>query len=291
MNQELIQRPSIPLKPFALNDTAKELKEIALNSAALIGKVTNAESNDAAVNAQRELKRVMAMFERERKAAKEPLLEAGRMLDNLIKGESEDLDKELGRISVLITEFALQEQRRVREEQRLQQAELDRIEREKQAELKRIADEQSAREAKARTELEAAARAARDAKSLQEREAAKKLLGEAAEREREIQRQNMAAEADKKRVEETAQIKTAIEAKPIAATRSEGQIIKTDWQITVTNPYELAKFHPDCVLEIKPAIGQIKAYLNQGMTIRGINAVKVTTANVKHSTNRSMIEV
>ena len=82
---------------------------------------------------------------------------------------------------------------------------------------------------------------------------------------------------------------TAAEAKPITATRSAGQVVKTDWEITVVNPYELAKFHPDCV-KIEPLLSPIKQALNAGIVVKGVKAEKVTKVGVR-ATASPLIEV
>ena len=140
---------------FSFGAVALAEKESALTKAALIGIVRTPEENAAAVDAQKEIKRVALAFERERKKLKEPLIEAGRRLDRVVQTEIVELDKELGRLSNLTTEFQLAEQRRIREEQEAQARELARIEAEKQAELKRIADEQARVEREAREAREA----------------------------------------------------------------------------------------------------------------------------------------
>lgn len=254
------------LPVFSFNDGAKELKAVALDGAALIGRVRNAADNELAVKAQRSLKEVIALFEKERKRLKEPLLEAGRDLDRTVAAESDELEREHGRITALVSEFQREEQRRVQEERRIQQAEIDRIEREKQAELKRIADEKAAQEAEAAKIKDAAAREAR----LQQIAA--------------TQRQAVIA------VEDKAADRTYVESRPIAATRVAGQSVRDDWEIQVVNPYELAKFHPDCV-EITPRLSEIKRHLNAGLTIKGIKAEKKLTASVRLAPERKAIEV
>ncbi len=303
-------KPQLPI--FTFGDTAKELRDLALNGAALIGKVSNAAENQVAVKAQVELKRVMAMFEKSRKALKEPLLEAGRQLDRLVAAESVDLEKEYGRLTNALSEFQLAEQRRVQEEERLQREEIARIEREKQAELKRIADEQAAREAgarrvqaeidrKAREAQEAAEKLASEAKNKKQREAAEKARVESEksaaasrlEREKfeaELLKQQQAAKAAMARTEETAAAATYVESRPVQATRQAGQVVKTDWEITVTNPWELAKFHPDCV-KIEPLLGPIKSALNEGRAVKGIKAEKKTVANVRVGSRPLAIDV
>lgn len=201
---ELIVASRRDLPVFEFNGSAKEAKEKALATAALIGKVTDRDSKIIAVRAQQELKRVLNDIEKARKALKEPLLNAGRQLDNLCATESLALEQEMGRVSNVVKEFDDAERRRVLEEERLQREELARIEAAKQAELKRIADEQAAREReakriqdeadrkvrevkeaaerKAREEQEAADKLAREATNKKQREAAEKARMEAAQR-------------------------------------------------------------------------------------------------------------
>jgi hypothetical protein len=301
-NTSIIVADKAELPIFAISDTAKELREMALSGSALIAKVTNADQNAAAVNAQRELKRVMALFEKTRKTVKEPLLEAGRQLDRLVAAESLELEKEFGRVSQVLADFQVAEQERVREEERLQRAELERIEREKQAELRRIEAEQRAREEearkvqaeidrKAREAQESAERLAREANNAKQRAAAEAARIEAekqaaaaeveAAKQRAINEQaakDAAAAATK--VIEAAAAATYSESRPVQSTREQGQVVKVDWDITVTNPYELAKFHPDCV-KIEPLMTPIKAALNEGRAVKGIKAEKKTVASVR----------
>ncbi len=227
-NNALIIREKSSLE-FTFTPDALALRESALSRSALIGDVTNAAQNAVAVEAQRELKSVINLFERERRTVKEPLLEAGRALDRAVALQVRELDSELGRISQAVAEFQLAEQRRIREERELQRRELERLAAEREAAL-----------AHAQTE------------------------------------------AERERIEEEAAAKMYAEAQPIASTRTEGQVIRSDWEITVVNPWELAKFHPDCVT-ITPKKGQIKAWLNDGVEVRGVKATRVTKASVRTS--------
>lgn len=297
---------------FELNTNAKEAKEVALAKSALVARVTDRDSKTIAVRAQEELKRVLISIEKARKELKEPLLNAGRQLDRLCAAESLELDKEFGRVSNAVKEFDDAERRRVAEEELLQQLELQRIEREKQAELARIAAEQSAREAEARRVQEEADRKVREAQEAAaalaaaatnraQREAAERARQEAlaAQSRAEVERQKQAvilaeqaAQAAKSAaaVEEAAGAAAYVESRPIAMTRVNGQVTKTDWEITVLNPWELAKFHPDCV-KIEPLLTPIKAALNEGRTVKGIRAEKITRAGVRVRPDRSLIEV
>lgn len=299
MSTELILSQAPKIELFTFQPAALQQRDRALEISALIGKVENAEQNTQAVQAHIELKRISSGFEKQRKALKEPLLDAGRKLDRLVATELLEVEKEIGRISNLTAQFQIAEQRRVFEEQELQRKELARIEAEKQAEIARIAREQAAREAearrvqeeaerKAREEREAAAKAARDATNKKQREAAQKLLEEAAKAEEanRIERERLAAESaaraasEMQLANERAQAAAAAEAKPITATRSFGQSVKQDWEIRVLNPYDLARFHPDCVT-ITPLLTPIKQLLNQGITVKGVMAHKVTKSNVR----------
>lgn len=280
----LADQPKLPV--FQIAPHALALRDEALANSALIARVTNADQNKQAVDAHIFLKRVASTFESARKKMKEPLLDAGRQLDRSVASELIEVEKEIGRLSVLSADFQRAEARRVREEQELQARELARIEAEKQAEIQRIAREQAQYERKAREAAEAAARQAAEATNAKQRAAAEAARVEA---------EHSAAEAAAKaaaaiqQANERAAEAAEAEAKPITATRVAGQVVKTDWEITVTNPYELAKFHPDCV-KIEPLLTPIKQALNAGISVKGISATKVIKSSVRAGT-APLIEV
>jgi hypothetical protein len=300
------------LPAFEFNVSAKESKEVALRNAALIAKVTDRDSKIIAVRAQQGLKKVISDIEKARKELKEPLLNAGRQLDNLCALETLELDKEFGRVSNAVKEFDDAERRRVMEEARLQRLELERIEAKKQAELKRIADEQAAREAeakriqdeadrKAREAADAAAKLVREATNKKQREAAERAAEAAAgqkaaaEAERQRQQAVMSAqraksEAQAAAIEEKAGDAAYCAAKPIAITTVAGSRQSTNWKITVDQPFVLARHRPDLV-NITPRLAEIKAALNNGETIQGITAVRETTSGVTLPPERKAIEV
>lgn len=279
-NTSLIVGSETRLPTFQLNPAALQAKIVALEKAALIGKVTDHDSKVIAVRAQQELKSVLAGIERARKTLKEPLLQAGRQLDNLCAAESKELDMEFGRVSNCVKEFDDAERRRVMEEERLQREELARIEREKQAELDRIAREQAEAERKAREAAEAAARAAAEATNKKQREAAAKAQAEAQRLADEAAAKAKETAAQTEAIEEKAGDAAYAAGKPIEITRVAGQRSVSNWAITVEQPFILAKHHPDLV-DIKPRIADIKTALNEGREIRGIKAVRETTASVR----------
>ena len=139
--------PAVPAFQPDLSPTAIAEKENALASSALIGKVANQQQNDTAINAMKQLKFLSNSIERERKRLTDPFIEAQRAIKRAADTHIDELDREAGRIEMLVKDFALAEQRRIREEQEAQRRELERIERERQAEIMRIAREQALKEA------------------------------------------------------------------------------------------------------------------------------------------------
>lgn len=289
-NSEIIlaDKPQLPV--FQISPAALAVRDHALAGASLIGKVENAEQNTNAVRAHVELKRICQAFERQRKTLKEPLLEAGRQLDRVIGKELLEVNKEVGRIENMTSNFQVLEQRRMREEAELQARELARIEAEKQAELARVAREQFEAERKAREASQAAAALAAAATNKTQRAAAEQAAQEARIAANEAAKSAALAEDETRRIQESAQAAALVESKPITATKSFGQVVKSDWEITVTNPYELAKFHPDCV-RIEPLLQPIKQALNAGITVKGISARKVIKTNVRIGNSSALIDV
>jgi hypothetical protein len=99
-----------------------------------------------------------------------------------------------------------------------------------------------------------------------------------------------AAKAAAAKGEDVAAARVMVESQPVNATRTEGQMVKADWEIEVTNPFELARYHPDCVT-IEPRLSVIKAALNEGREIKGIKATKVTRAGVRLAPAPKAIDV
>lgn len=287
---EIIIADKLTIPAVAISPAALLLRDQALAGAALVGKVENAEQNTQAVMAHVELKRIAQAFEKQRKTLKEPLLEAGRQLDRAVATALLDVNKEIGRIENMTSNFQLLEQRRMREEAELQARELARIEAEKQAELARVAREQFEAERKAREARETAERLAAEATNKAQREAAQRAAEEARKQANEAAKTAALAADESRRIQEAAQNATLAESKPITATKSIGQVVKSDWEITVTNPYELAKFHPDCV-RIEPLIQPIKQALNAGIAVKGVSAKKIIKTNVRVGTPAPLIDV
>ena len=254
---------------------ALALKEAALASGALVGKVTNGEEQEAAVTAQKEVGRILKLAEDARKAAKEPVLEYGRRIDDAAKRFIEDLKVEQLRLAKLVADFQQLEQARVRAAQLAREAE----ERKLQEERRRAEEEvqRKAREEQQRLDEESrkAAALAQSARDNKEREAAAAL-------QLEIDRQKALASAQSHdaldRIND--QHSAAVADLPTAsAVRTEGQRVTESWEFEVTDIWTLARAHPACVV-IAPRRSEIKSLLNAGAKVAGIRAWKETKASV-----------
>lgn len=66
---------------------------------------------------------------------------------------------------------------------------------------------------------------------------------------------------------------------PPPVSRVEGQRIRDDWEITVTDVWLLAKAHPTCV-RIEPQLREIRSLLDAGVKVAGVTAHKTIKAGV-----------
>jgi len=113
--------------------------------------VTDAQSQQHAVAMGRAFRAHLAEVEATRKALKEPILTAGRMLDSIATEHCDPMVAEVSRLESLIAAFQRQEQERVAEEQRRRQEEIDRLAKE------RLAAENALQDAPASAENDALA--------------------------------------------------------------------------------------------------------------------------------------
>lgn len=81
-------------------------------------------------------------------------------------------------------------------------------------------------------------------------------------------------------VNETFDRKAAELSVPVETSRAPRQVIKEDWEIEVTNIYELARYHPYCV-KMTPLLSEIKQMLDNGMTVHGVKAEKKVKAGIR----------
>lgn len=216
------------------------LRDGALSGAALIGKVTNAEENAKAVEAQKEIARVLSIAEKARTAVKEPALNFGRVVDQAAKMFVVDLLDEKTRLGMLAGGFQSLEMARVRAEQQKANEALSRLEKERAAEAAQV---------KTHEELDAV----------------------------------------NARHDEAVRLAQAI-APVIAPVRAKGQSVRTEWQITVTDIWLLARAHPGLVT-ITPKLQDIRAMLDAGVKVAGITAEKAVASGVRAGRAMAAIEV
>lgn len=259
-------------------DSAHAMIADALETAALIGRVSNADENDLAVSAQRKIRAAKNEIEKVRKILKEPVLEFGKTIDATARKICEPLDPEEMRIASLVGDFAAIQEAKRKAEEAARLLEQQRIERERVAELARVARE----EAIHRANLEAAEREAqRKAAAAKNAEDAAK----AAELQAELDRQKALADAQSFERMNAIQEKFNAEAagvKPIETpTRATGQVVRTEWEIQEIRELELARARPDLVRKIEFDRIEIKRLLNSGVKLPGVIAKEVTKSSVR----------
>lgn len=118
----------------AWTEAANKLKQEALEAAALIGKVSNADEQALAVIAQRALTEILNTAEKARKACKEPVLGFGKRIDDTAKTFVSELMEEQTRIAALIGSFQQLELAKARASQAAENKRLTDLERERQKE-------------------------------------------------------------------------------------------------------------------------------------------------------------
>lgn len=288
----IIGVPALPAFVPNLSPEAIAEKDSALSKSAGIGKVTNRAENDAANNARKQLREISLGLDKQRKKFTDQFVEAQRACIRAVEPHIEELKQEDARLELLVKDFTLAEQKRIREEQEAQERELRRIEEQKQAEILRIAREQAAAEEKLRQEREAAERVEREAREAAARlasEATTKKQREAAEVQRiEAEQRAEIRRAEQQRQQEELQRKasaeaaaaaeraaeaTRIESRTIEITRSVGQVTKKEWVIDQINDFQLLKARPDLVRKIEWDTRALKqALADSNGKIQGVTA-------------------
>lgn len=309
MNEALICLNNTELSAAATAQ-ALALKESALDAAALIGRVSNAEENALAVGAQSQLADFRRQVEKARVEAKAPALEFGKRIDAAAKALVTEVAAEELRISALAGDWAsLEEAKRIAAE-KLARLEAERIEVARIAEERRILREQAERELKARQEADALAskaraeaaeaeKAIREATNAKARAAAEAIAAkQREENERaaiELQRQKEIADAKTHEQLDDAQARAsnaqaAVGVAPVAQAKAAGQTFKSDIEILAVDLPTLYRFHPNCV-KLEALHGEIKAIINGGGTVKGVTFRQVTKSQVRSARELRAIEV
>lgn len=120
-------------RSLEFTSAALALRDDALSLGALIGTVDNAEHQDRAVSAQREIARVLQLCEQARKSCKEPIIEFGRLIDSRAKTFVEPLEAEKFRLGKLVGNFQALEQAKQRAAEKARMEEITKLEREREA--------------------------------------------------------------------------------------------------------------------------------------------------------------
>lgn len=72
--------------------------------------------------------------------------------------------------------------------------------------------------------------------------------------------------------------------------RVEGQVVKSEWEINVTDVWALARNHSSCV-KIEPRMSEIRSLLDAGFQVAGVTAKKIVKASVRTKPQREAIAV
>lgn len=210
---------------------AMALRDMALGTSALIGKVTNAQEQERAVEAQTELHALRQQAEKARTALKRPVIDYGKLIEKTCADFVAPLDEELLRVATLVGDFQQLEMAKAAAARKSQDEALSHLERDRATEL-------------------AAATSHEEMDAIQAKYADKALL---------LSQQPAAMPA-----------------------RAAGQVVKTDWDIKVTDIWALARAHPLCV-KIDPRVSEIKNLLDAGVKVSGVAAERVQKASVRVS--------
>jgi hypothetical protein len=263
---------------LSISPEAELLKSQALEKAALVGKVSNPAEQETACEAQKDLTALLGQVEKARKAAKDPVLEFGRRIDDAARTFVEEIKPEQLRIAQLVADFQTLEAAKARAAEQARLAEERRMQEERrQAELAalRAAEQEKQKLAEQERELQrqqSAAKSAREAQLLNEQQA-------------ELKRQQALSEAkshdelDRINREYSNAAATLSEQPKYVPAKASNQRVSEEWVIEVTDIWLLAKAHPSCV-KIEPLKSEIKGLLNAGVKVAGVRASKETVSRV-----------
>jgi hypothetical protein len=283
-------------------EEAEAAKLAALNGTALIGSVNNPAQQQAAVNAVKDVKSILLAVERARKAIKEPLLEACRLIDARAAEFVAELKDEEIRVNTSLGNYQQEIIINARREEAKRQEALRKIEEERQAEARRIAAEAAEAErvraeaerkaaAEAEAERQRIAAAANAAKSKLEKARLEKerlalearMKAEAEAREAQRIKDEAAAKAEAERQDALA--KQAVEAVGPAAPmqKARGQVVKAVWTFEITDIWLLARTNPGLV-RIEPNTSEINQVIALGARdIKGMRIFEVVKSSTRQS--------
>lgn len=134
-NTELIHAPKFEAPVCSIAPVALQMREAALEKAALIGRVQTAAQNEECFAARKQIRSLLSLFEKERKQLTDPLGEAARKIKGMVDEQKLALEQEDFRLAGLEKGFLIAEETRKREELERQERERQRIEDQRQQDL------------------------------------------------------------------------------------------------------------------------------------------------------------
>jgi hypothetical protein len=257
-------------------------RDSALEKSALVARVSTQEEKEVAVEAQRSLQQIIAAAEKARKEAKAPILEYGRAIDGAAEKFVQEVKGEQIRVAQLVGNWEQEELAKQRAAEAARQLELQRIEQERQAELQRVENERRAQAAKLEEERRRLAAEAAQADAARRAEIAKLE----AEAKRQLELSAAASVAESNRINEEFN-RTNAAVPVVEIKRSEGQVVREDWDITITNEWQLARAHPTCV-KLTPLLSEIRMLLDAGVKVAGVSAKRVVKSSVRVQTKNAI---
>lgn len=261
---------------------AEAMRDTALAESGIIAKVATPDDNNKAANAQRLLREVIKAVESARKAAKAPILDYGRAIDDAAAKFVSECKEEEMRIARLVGDFQELENAKVRAAEAARLLEQNRLEEERMAAIRKAQEEERAKLAKLEEERRRLAEEAAMADAARRAEIAK--LEAETKRQLELA---AAASAEKQDAINESFNRANASIPVVAPVRASGQVVKEDWEITVTDIWALARAHPMCV-EITPRLSEIRALLDARIKVSGVDAKRVTKASVRTTTSKAI---
>ena len=125
--EQTIQLP----ENYSLTKEATEYVDGLLMESKGVQAVDSPQSQQQAVRMGREIRKHLAEVEMTRKQLKEPILNAGRLLDDIARDHCQPMLNEVARLEGLVGGFQLAEQRRIEQAEQTRQAEIDRLSKER----------------------------------------------------------------------------------------------------------------------------------------------------------------
>lgn len=263
----------------SVTPAAESLKDQALESSALVARVTNDEENESAANALKRLKACTREVEKARKAIKEPFLDACRRIDAQAKEFSAELEEEERRVATLAADYATEQTRRMREIEAKRAEEAARIERERLEAERKIREEQEAQARAAKAKADAEAKAARN-----ERERIAAAERAKAEQERIAKEAEAMQKANSERAMQSLEASTPA---PVT-TKPEGVSARAVWDFEVTDVWTLARLHPGLVT-VTPNRREILDVIASGVReIKGLRIFEKTQLTVRTAHSKAI---